>query len=96
MGSKTSRFGATLHLSPPSVDGLGVKCWRVGYTPDDLQEVTLFRRPKAVLPDNADSPWMLRIETRSGAHVETRFYKTRAGVKRGLGALFRAVAVTFH
>lgn len=65
MHSFNAIFGA------PSIDGLGVKCWR-GYC--GSREVRLFDRPGE--PDR----FMLRVDTRSGEHVLTAYRRTVNGV----------------
>lgn len=80
-----------IELGGPSTDGLGVKRWLCGYVAGGSQQVTLFERPR----DYCEHPYVLRVENRSGEHIETRIYKTRAGVKERLGKLFGVRAVVF-
>jgi hypothetical protein len=63
-------FGIGRHHS---IDGLGVRRWR-GYVAGGSQEVSLFDRP------NAKPRFMLRIMTRGGKHVSTRYRTTERGI----------------
>lgn len=79
----------TLKLEKPSVDGLGVKRYTVGYLAGGSQIVQVFDRPASL----AENRFMIRIETRSGAHVETVYYRRLRNVRRWIMTLFSVDAV---
>ena len=57
----------------PSEDGAGVLCWTYPIAQDRILKV--FKRP----PEYARTPYLLRVDHISGAHIESRFATSRDG-----------------
>lgn len=79
----------TLKLEKPSVDGLGVKRYTVGYLVGGSQIVHVFDRPNSLV----EHRFMIRVENRSGQHVETLYYCRARNVRRWVMTLFSVDAV---
>lgn len=76
-----------LFVNPPSTDGLGVKCYLVGYRAGGSQEVKIYDRAGAPSYPGSNR-FMIRVTNRSGEHIETVYYRRAHNVRRWLKTVF--------